>query len=119
MKLNTLIGILSLSFLPWTVASELNSDEMCQVYITELFRNVSQAEEVGMKALRLSLNKMADEHPEYLDIATQIAFGTALDDAGHLRVGQHINYGCTQDEAVLADIVYNALLKESIRLIEG
>ena len=55
-----------------------------------------------MQALRVSLNRIADLHPEYSTIANQIVFGTALDDEGHRRVGQHINYMCTQDGTVLA-----------------
>jgi hypothetical protein len=98
------------------VKSELKSDEMCQQYVTGLFTDISQAEQVGMKALRVSLNRIGGTHPQYLNIATQIAFGTALDDAGHRRVGQHINSMCTQDGSVLVDIVYDILLTESIRL---
>ncbi|MEW6996202.1 hypothetical protein AADZ86_00650 [Colwelliaceae bacterium BS250] len=99
--------------------SSLKSDEMCQQYVTGLFTDISQAEQVGMQALRVSLNRIADTHPEYLDIATQVAFGTALDDKGHRRVGQYINAMCTQDGSVLNDIVYDVLLKESIKLSEG
>ncbi len=69
-----------------------------------------------MQALRVSLNRIGDTHPQYLTIATQIAFGTALDDAGHRRVGQYINSKCTQDGSVLFDIVYEMLLTESMRL---
>ncbi len=96
--------------------SSLKSDEMCQQYVTGLFTDISQAEQVGMQALRVSLNRIADTHPEYLQIATQIAFGTALDDEGHRRVGQYINAKCTQDGSVLIDITYEVLLNESIRL---
>jgi hypothetical protein len=97
-------------------ASNLKSDSMCQEYLTGITTNVQLAERVGMRALRVSLNRIADTHPEYSDMATQVAFGTALDDDGHLRVGQHINYMCTQDGAVLFDLVYEVLLNESIRL---
>jgi hypothetical protein len=96
--------------------SKLKSDEMCQQYVTGLFTDISKAEQVGMQALRVSLNRIGDTHPQYLTIATQIAFGTALDDAGHRRVGQYINSMCTQDGSVLFDIVYEMLLNESIRL---
>lgn len=96
--------------------SELKSDEMCQQYVTGLFTDISKAEQVGMQALRVSLNRIGDTHPQYLNIATQIAFGTALDDAGHRRVGQYINSMCTQDGSVLFDIVYEMLLTESMRL---
>jgi len=98
------------------VKNELKSDEMCQQYVTGLFTDISKAEQVGMQALRVSLNRIGDTHPQYLTIATQIAFGTALDDAGHRRVGQYINSMCTQDGSVLFDIVYEMLLNESIRL---
>lgn len=97
-------------------ASNLNSDEMCQQYITGLVNNVSVAENVGMQALRVALNRIADNHPEYYDMANQVAFGTALDDEGHRRVGQHINYMCTQDGTVLNDLAYEVLLTETIRL---
>jgi hypothetical protein len=102
-----------------TFASDLKSDEMCQQYVTGLFTDITQAEQIGMQALRVSLNRIGDTHPEYLEMATQIAFGTALDDAGHRRVGQYINAMCTQDGTVLNDIVYEVLLKESISLSKG
>lgn len=97
-------------------ANNLKSDEMCQQYVSGLYADISKAEEVGMQALRLSLNRIADTHPQYLTIATQIAFGTALDDAGHRRVGQYINAMCTQEGSVLVDITYEMLITESIRL---
>jgi hypothetical protein len=96
--------------------SSLKSDEMCQKYITGLFTDIYQSEQVGMQALRVSLNRIGDTHPEYLEIATQIAFGTVLNDEGHRRVGQYINAMCTQEGAVLNDITYKALLEESIRM---
>jgi hypothetical protein len=99
--------------------NELKSDEMCQQYVTGLFTDISKAEQVGMQALRVSLNRIGDTHPEYLEIATQIAFGTALNDEGHRRVGQYINAMCTQEAVVLNDIVYDMLLKESIKLSEA
>jgi hypothetical protein len=98
------------------VKNELKSDEMCQQYVTGLYTDISKAEQVGMQALRVSLNRIGDTHPEYLEMATQIAFGTALDDAGHRRVGQYINAMCTKEDSVLFDIVYEMLLTESIRL---
>ena len=99
--------------------SSLKSDEMCQQYVNGLFTDISQAEQVGMQALRVSLNRIGDTHPKYLEMATQIAFGAALNDEGHRRVGQYINAMCTQDGAVLNDIVYDVLLKESIQLSKG
>ena len=96
--------------------SSLKSDARCQQYVTGLFTDISQAEQIGMQSLRVSLNRIGDTHPQYLTIATQIAFGTALDDAGHRRVGQYINSKCTQDGSVLFDIVYEMLLTESMRL---
>ncbi|PMG08561.1 hypothetical protein BCV00_18675 [Vibrio breoganii] len=97
-------------------ASNLKSDEMCQDYLVGITNDVQLAEKVGMHALRVSLNRIADSHPEYLEIANQIAFGTALSEDGHRRVGQHINYMCTQDGTVLTDLVYDVLLEESIRI---
>ncbi len=96
--------------------SSLKSDEMCQQYVTGLYTDISQAEQVGMQALRVSLNRIGDNNPEYLEMATQIAFGTALDDAGHRRVGQYINAMCTKEGSVLINITYEMLLTESIRL---
>lgn len=69
-------------------------------------------------ALRVALNRIADTHPQYHDMANQVAFGTALDVDGHSRVGQHINYMCTQDGTVLIDLTYDVLLTESIKLSE-
>ena len=89
--------------------SDLKSDEMCSQYVTGLFTDIYQTEQVGMQALRVSLNRIGDTHPEYLKIATQIVFGAALDDAGHRRVGQYINSMCTQAGSVLSDITCYAL----------
>ena len=96
--------------------SNINSDKMCQQYLSGLANNIHLAENIGMQALRVSLNRMADEQPQYFDIANEIAFGTALDEAGHQRTGSSINYQCTQDGAVLNDIAFDTLLAESIRL---
>ena len=71
-----------------------------------------------MQSLRIAVNHIADNHPEYLEMATNIAFGNALDEKGHRRVGQHINYMCTQDGSNLNDLIYDILLKETIRLIK-
>lgn len=97
-------------------ASDLKSDEMCQQYVSGLFNDIQSAETVGMHALRVALNRIADTHPHYHEMATQVVFGKALDDDGHRRVGQHINYMCTQDGTVLIDLAYDVLLTESIRL---
>ena len=97
-------------------ATELKSDQMCQDYLKGLFGDIRIAEEVGMQALQVSLNRIADTHPEHLELATQIAFGTALDDAGHRRVGQYINAMCTKEGTILIDLVYEVLLTESKRI---
>lgn len=97
-------------------ASNLKSDEMCQEYLLGLTTDIHIAERVGIQALRVSLNRIADNHPEYLALANEVAFGTALDDAGHSRLGSHINYMCTQDGTVLIDLVYKVLLEETIRI---
>lgn len=101
-----------------TIASNLKSDEMCQQYVTGLANNIPLAENVAMHALRVSLNRIADTHPEYFDIANQIAFGTALSEEGHRRTGSYINYECTQEGSVLNDLTYEVLLTESIRIIK-
>ncbi|TRX58043.1 hypothetical protein [Thalassomonas sp. M1454] len=113
---HTIIALALLMVSSFSFASELKSDEMCQKYINNLFTDVHIAEQVGMQALRVSLNRISDEHPEYLNIATEIAFGTALDDAGHARVGSYINVMCTKEGTVLMDLVYKILLEESIRI---
>ncbi|WNC73873.1 hypothetical protein RGQ13_07740 [Thalassotalea psychrophila] len=97
-------------------ASNLKSDEMCQQYITGLVTDIHLAETVGLQALRVAVNRIADTHPQYHEMANQVAFGKALDDDGHRRVGQHINYMCTQDGTELIDLTYKILLTESIRL---
>ena len=99
-------------------ASDLKSDDMCQQYVNGLFTDVNLASNVGMQSLRVALNRIADSHPEYLEMATNIAFGNALDEKGHRRVGQHINYMCTQDGSKLNDLIYDVLLSETIKLIK-
>ncbi|MDG1733991.1 MAG: hypothetical protein P8M49_09380 [Thalassotalea sp.] len=97
-------------------ASNLKSDEMCQTYLSGLTGNIVIAENVGMHAMRLSINRIADTHPEYYELAQEIVFGTALSEEGHRRVGSYINYMCTQDGSVLVDLMYKVLLEESIRI---
>ena len=99
-------------------ASSLESDDMCQKYVDNLFTNIKQSEAIGMQSLRVVLNRIADNHPEYLDIATQIAFGDALNEEGHRRVGQYINASCTKKGEVLNDILYEVLLSEAKKLVQ-
>ena len=112
----TIVTLVLLMTCTFTFASNLKSDEMCQEYLLGLTTDIHIAERVGIQALRVSLNRIADNHPEYLALANDVAFGTALDDAGHGRVGSHINYMCTQDGTVLTDLVYKVLLEETIRI---